>query len=142
MFTVIERLLQLSIVKYRLSAFGTSRSWPRVASPCGGSNLMTSAPIHASSCEHVGPACTCVMSRMRTSFSASIGSPAILRFISSSRLGFRLVMRPLSVPAVSSITALISVGLRERMASSIALRSSAGVVACTPTPPNASISLS
>ena len=30
---MIERLLQLSIVKYRLSAFGTSRSWPRVASP-------------------------------------------------------------------------------------------------------------
>src|SRR5688572_24621094 len=72
MFTVIDRLLQLSIVKYRLSAFGTSRNCPRVASPCGGSNLMTSAPIHASSCEHVGPACTCVMSSMRTPFSASI----------------------------------------------------------------------
>jgi hypothetical protein len=49
MLTVIERLLQLSIVKYRLSAFGTSRSWPRVASPCGFSNLITSAPSHASS---------------------------------------------------------------------------------------------
>src|SRR4029079_3398266 len=72
MLTVIERLLQLSIVKYRLSAFGTSRSWPRVASPCGFSNLMTSAPIHASSCEQVGPACTCVMSRMRTPLSASM----------------------------------------------------------------------
>ena len=57
-------------------------------------------------------------------------------------LGFRLVMRPLSVPAPSSMTALMSVGLRERMASSIALRSSAGVVACTPTPPKASISFS
>ncbi len=57
-------------------------------------------------------------------------------------VGFRLVMRPLSVPAVSSITALMSVGLRERMASSIAVRNSAGVVACTPTPPKASISLS
>ena len=56
--------------------------------------------------------------------------------------GFRLVMRPLSVPAVSSITALISVGLRERMASYMPLRSSAGVVALTPTPPKASISLS
>ncbi len=51
-------------------------------------------------------------------------------------------MRPLSVPAVSSITALMSVGFFERIASAIALRSSAGVVACTPTPPNASISLS
>src|SRR6476620_7619854 len=49
-----------------------SRSWPRVASPCGGSNLITSAPIHASSCEHVGPACTCVMSRIRTPFNAFI----------------------------------------------------------------------
>src|SRR5207249_1279531 len=79
MLTVIERLLQLSIVKYRLSALGTSRSWPRVASPCGFSNLITSAPIQASSCEHVGPACTWVMSRMRTPFRASIGSPIPLR---------------------------------------------------------------
>src|SRR3954468_11087446 len=72
MFTVIERLLQLSIVKYSESAFGTSRSWPRVASPCGFSNLITSAPIQASSCEQVGPACTCVMSRILTPLSASI----------------------------------------------------------------------
>src|SRR5689334_20014031 len=72
MFTVIERLLQFSMVKYRLSALGTSRSWPRVASPAGDSNLITSAPNHASSCEQVGPACTCVMSRMRTPLSASI----------------------------------------------------------------------
>ena len=86
MLTVIERLLQLSIVKYRLSAFGTSRSCPRVASPCGGSNLITSAPIHASSCEHVGPACTWVMSRMRTPFSASILISNCFRaVISSSR---------------------------------------------------------
>src|SRR5688572_5508687 len=72
MLTVIERLLQFNIVKYRLSAFGTSRSCPRVASPCGGSNLITSAPSHARSCEQVGPACTWVMSRMRTPLSASI----------------------------------------------------------------------
>jgi hypothetical protein len=49
---------------------------------------------------------------------------------------------PLSVPAFSSMTALISVGLLERIASSIALRSSAGVAATTPTPPKASISFS
>src|SRR6185312_16237639 len=59
-----------------------SRSWPRVASPCGGSNLITSAPIQARSCEQVGPACTWVMSRMRTPFSAfitvSVGSAALL----------------------------------------------------------------
>ena len=51
-------------------------------------------------------------------------------------------MRPLSVPAVSSMTALISVGLPEATASSSAFCSSSGVVACTPTPPKASISLS
>ena len=34
--TVIERLLSLSIVKYRLSTSGTSRSWPRVTSPIAG----------------------------------------------------------------------------------------------------------
>src|SRR3954470_2473405 len=79
MLTVIERLLQLSIVKYRLSAFGTSRSCPRVASPCGFSNLITSAPIHARSCEHVGPACTCVMSRIRTPLSASMVPLFLLR---------------------------------------------------------------
>src|SRR5947209_9087721 len=55
-----------------------SRSWPRVASPCGGSNLITSAPIHASSCEQVGPACTWVMSRMRTPLSASMSVSLLL----------------------------------------------------------------
>jgi len=40
--------------------------------PAGDSSLITSAPSHASSCEQVGPACTCVMSRMRTPLSASI----------------------------------------------------------------------
>src|SRR3984893_13139796 len=72
MLTVIERLLQFNMVKYRLSAFGMSRNCPRVASPAGDSSLITSAPIHASSCEQVGPACTCVMSRMRIPFNASI----------------------------------------------------------------------
>src|SRR5262245_5064798 len=69
--TVIERLFPLSIVKYRLSAPGMSRSWPRVTSPSPArSTLMTSAPSHASSCVHVGPDCTCVKSRMRTPSSA------------------------------------------------------------------------
>src|SRR3954469_17057533 len=79
MFTVIERLLQLSIVKYSESAFAMSRSWPRVASPCGFSNLITSAPSQARSCEQVGPACTCVMSRMRTPFSASMARLFLFR---------------------------------------------------------------
>src|SRR5205085_12228079 len=56
-----------------------SRSWPRVASPCGFSNLITSAPSQARSCEQVGPACTCVMSRMRTPFSASMARLFIFR---------------------------------------------------------------
>src|SRR6185436_18715888 len=57
--------------KYRLSAFGTSRSCPRVMSPTPGrSTLITSAPIQASSCVQVGPDCTCVKSRIRTPSSA------------------------------------------------------------------------
>src|SRR4029079_10301560 len=69
--TVIERLLALSIVKYRLSTPGMSRSWPRVTSPSPArSTLMTSAPSHASRCVHGGPACTRVKSRMRTPSSA------------------------------------------------------------------------
>jgi len=48
-------------------------------------------------------------------------------------------MRPLSVPAVSSITALMSVGLPDATASVRPFLSSSGVVAVTPTRPNASI---
>ena len=51
-------------------------------------------------------------------------------------------MRPLSLPAAGSITALISVGLPESIASLTARLSSSGDVALTPTPPNASIILS
>jgi len=63
-------------------------------------------------------------------------------FLGEAAAGLRLVMRPLSVPAVSSIMALIKVGLRDAMASSIPLRNWAGVVAYTPTPPKASINFS
>src|SRR5215510_12230667 len=67
MLSVILRLLQLSMVKYRLSTFGISRSCPRVISPRpGGSSLMTSAPRKPSICVQDGPDCTCVMSRIRT----------------------------------------------------------------------------
>ena len=69
--SVMERLLWFSMVKYRLSASGMSRSWPRVASPSPAfSTLITSAPNHASSWVQVGPDCTCVKSRMRTPSSA------------------------------------------------------------------------
>ena len=51
-------------------------------------------------------------------------------------------MRPLSLPAAGSITALISVGLPESIAALTARFSSSGVVALTPVPPNASIILS
>ncbi len=65
--SVIERLLWFSMVKYRLSTSGISRSCSRVMSPVPGrSTLMTSAPNQASSCVQVGPDCTCVKSRMRT----------------------------------------------------------------------------
>ena len=50
--------------------------------------------------------------------------------------------RPDSEPAAGSITALISVGLPESIAASTARFNSSGVVALTPTPPNASIILS
>src|SRR6201987_2347708 len=65
--SVIERLLWLSMVKYRLSTFGISCSCPRVMSPTPGrSTLMTSAPNQASSCVQVGPDWTWVKSKMRT----------------------------------------------------------------------------
>src|SRR5215467_2520497 len=67
MLSVMLRLLQLSMVKYRLSTFGISRSCSRVMSPRpGGSSLMTSAPRKPSICVQDGPDCTCVMSRIRT----------------------------------------------------------------------------
>src|SRR5206468_12820648 len=60
-----ERLLWLSMVKYRLSTLGMSCNWPRVMSPWPGrSTLITSAPNQASSCVQVGPDCTCVKSRI------------------------------------------------------------------------------
>src|SRR4051794_16486028 len=71
--SVIERLLWLSMVKYRLSTFGMSCSWPRVMSPTPGrSTLITSAPNHASNCVQVGPDWTWVKSRMRTPSSAFV----------------------------------------------------------------------
>ena len=51
-------------------------------------------------------------------------------------------MRPLSLPAAGSITALMRVGLPESMAALTARLSSSGDVALTPTPPKASIILS
>src|SRR5476651_1046567 len=69
--SVIERLLWLSMVKYRLSTLGTSCSWPRVMSPTPGrSTLITSAPNQASSWVQVGPDWTWVKSRIFTPSSA------------------------------------------------------------------------
>src|SRR6266516_5709296 len=84
--SVIERLLWLSMVKYRLSTFGTSCNWPRVISPTPGrSTLITSAPNHASNCVQVGPDWTCVKSRMRTPFSAFV--IVLLRIVTAPALG-------------------------------------------------------
>src|ERR1700712_4225106 len=63
-------------------------------------------------------------------------------FFFSLLCGLRLPMRPLSLPAPGSSTALIKVGLPESIAALTARRSSSGEVALTPTPPNASIILS
>ena len=65
--TVIERLLWFNIVKYKLSASGISRNWPRVASPSPDfSTLITSAPNQASNWVQVGPDWTWVKSRTFT----------------------------------------------------------------------------
>ena len=54
-----ERLLLLSIVKYRASTSGRSRSCVRVTSPLVvRSTLVTSAPIQASCWQQDGPAWT------------------------------------------------------------------------------------
>ena len=66
MFSVMLRLLQFSIVKYRLSTSGRSRSCWRVMSPVGASSLITSAPSQARIWVQDGPDCTWVMSRTRT----------------------------------------------------------------------------
>src|SRR5581483_7491704 len=63
-------------------------------------------------------------------------------FFASLLCGLRLPMRPLSLPAAGSITALISVGFPESIAALTARLSSSGLVALMPTPPNASIILS
>src|SRR6185312_3896164 len=63
-------------------------------------------------------------------------------FLRSALCGLRLPMRPLSLPAAGSITALMRVGLPELIAASTARFSSSGVSACTPTPPKPSIILS
>src|SRR5580698_2885151 len=84
--SVIERLLWLSMVKYRLSTLGTSCSWPRVISPTPGrSTLITSAPNHASNWVQVGPDWTWVKSRIRTPLSAFV--MVLLRVVSVSRTG-------------------------------------------------------
>src|SRR5919106_2308072 len=92
--SVIERLFPFSIVKYRLSTPGRSRSWTRVMSPLGRSTLITSAPNQASSWVQVGPDCTWVMSRIRMPSSAFMtpsrrkrGPPAGALFVHGLRLG-------------------------------------------------------
>ena len=58
-------------------------------------------------------------------------------FFPTALCGLRLPMRPLSVPAFSSMMALISVGIRLSIAALTARASSSGEVTRTPTPPNA-----
>src|SRR5215475_4807934 len=75
------------MVKYRLSASGTSRSCSRVTSPVPAfSTLITSAPNHANNCVQVGPDCTCVKSRMRTP------SNALAMMITATSLVHRLIL--------------------------------------------------
>src|SRR3984893_7585231 len=97
---VMDRLLLLSMVKYRLSTPGISRSCVRVMSPTPGrSTLITSAPNQASSWVQVGPDCTWVKSRMRTPSSAlpawpnglveGFGRPFVTAFFAACFFAFR-----------------------------------------------------
>ena len=70
------------------------------------------------------------------------GDERVRHFFFSLLCGLRLPMRPLSLPAAGSSTALIRVGLPESIAALTARLSSSGDVALTPTPPKASIILS
>ena len=70
------------------------------------------------------------------------GDERMCHFFFSLLCGLRLPMRPLSLPAAGSSTALISVGLPLSIAALTARLSSSGDVALTPTPPKASIILS
>src|SRR5438270_12622320 len=72
----------------------------------------------------------------------AVQSIRLIYFLRITLCGLRLPMRPLSLPAAGSITALIRVGLPESIALFTARLSSSGVVALTPTPPKASIILS
>ncbi len=121
--SVSERLLLLSMVKYSASTSGMSRSCVRVTSPAPGrSTLMTSAPNQASIWVQAGPACTCVKSMILMPLRGGLQSLLMkypgcrlgCTYFFAARCGFRLVMRPLSVPAVWSMTALIRVGRPER----------------------------
>ena len=123
---------------------GTHGAWPRLGLPD-----FRLAPCHSvpSSLRAVGWA-KAPKSRLPTKTISILpaGATALRAcsptFFRSALCGLRLPMRPLSLPAAGSITALISVGLPESIASFTARLSSSGVVALTPTPPNASIILS
>src|SRR5947209_4287652 len=80
------------------------------------------------------------LARCHSRFLSGIGGT--IYFLRSLLCGLRLPMRPLSLPAAGSITALMRVGLPESIAALTARFSSSGEVALTPTPPNASIILS
>src|SRR5829696_1395097 len=124
--SVIERLLWLSMVKYRLSTLGMSCNWPRVMSPTPGrSTLITSAPNHASNCVQVGPDWTWVKSSIRTPFSALI--IVLLRIVSGpagrKELGGGLL---LPSPGLAELF-LAKYALRVEVADAPALRAGAGV---------------
>src|ERR1700678_3270419 len=100
------------MVKYRLSAFGTSCNWPRVISPTPGrSTLITSAPNHASNCVQVGPDWTWVKSRMRTPFSALVMSCSS----SIDTSGLFLFQRALRVEVADAAAFAAGAGIEHRV---------------------------
>src|SRR6516164_3571181 len=114
------------MVKYRLSTFGMSCSWPRVMSPTPGrSTLITSAPNHANSCVQVGPDWTWVKSRMRTPVSALV--IVKLRFVSAPACAGRVGPGPAAAPAGWPRLFLLQDALRIEAADAAALRARRGI---------------
>src|SRR5919106_4952494 len=104
-FSVTLRLLQFSMVKYKLSTSGRSRNCVRVISPRpGASILMTSAPSQAISCVQDGPDCTCVISNTRTPVNACPMAPLF------SSNGLLVVMRHSTCLSSPSLTPTLSQG--------------------------------
>src|SRR3982750_233712 len=95
------------------------------------STLMTSAPIHASSCVQVGPDCTCVKSRIFTPSSALLIWCLLSLFTSTAR-GAAEVNRPAGLGCLLgrlTVRRHFRLEFRELLAQRAVLVEAAGLVA-------------